>query len=942
MKRYVSLFFFFLVSCFSQGNTPFYFYNDENGDSPEFHFEYGNLETSSALPNTTEFLHHTNGVLCVFSIPLKFYKLELGAKFRICWKVDEGSFDRWKTGFQIWNQGGNEYVQFSEQGKGWKISLTTYSKWKEERESFQPQLEWKKQVWSTGLVSYQSFAIPHPIFLKKSNEDCEAVFRSYHLQVSDNQMPTLVFSFPCPDVDVILDSILRQNQTWFSQCENVSPIISEVFRHSDSVYERFMEWQNPKDTVICPLSDSIDWEKDGQIQTFQSEEFRMRSRLLLPNGILLFSDNPKFQGITIPKLFLSQLGTSQSFRWGETFVTDDAFSFKQGEEFFTKQWLSNSCRDSESIWISQQTFCGSPGLPNTMDRSVRKEVIPSCETNQIQITEFYPGNFSDAKIPLPAFFEFQNQGKECDLSNLNWILDGKTFPLSAKEMVLSEHEVFLITKEKWQGWDFLETEKPFSLSRLLFQIPNFQWQNRKTGELRTFTSDPNRFFLLRKGGQNVNSISQKEGMFLPHPRQGSNETLRQFGFWMSPGTYDPQVPLFLGSELLELAERPYPFFDFGFREEEEGVGQFQTANAKEYLFWKPMSAKWLSFISEPSVCHSSESYQLPNDFFLPTIRSLRYKEKETSSMVEKTWTEKDINQYSFGDTRSLLFEDPPFFFSSSLSQSIPCPGLWRSPGGNKIRSLEIRKGETIGLYHTNLPWEEDLGVKWGNESWKWNLTPVSLSDKSFELDLTSIFPFGTQEQLYSYFDHPKLVSSMGFLEKPGAVRIEAIYPNPFQSQNEWIYVCNHSARTEDLSLYLIEDETSTDELISYQTRFPSSIPIGKNGHGFVSSESLLPPSTCAWIVDPDGKDWYLPVFHSETDRLLTVSTTQTIGNGISSGEWIQLRKKVDGKSLLISSFGHKESAKSFRKYTNSGEYLWLKANQAGTSSDDFEIYREEN
>lgn len=179
------------------------------------------------------------------------------------------------------------------------------------------------------------------------------------------------------------------------------------------------------------------------------------------------------------------------------------------------------------------------------------------------------------------------------------------------------------------------------------------------------------------------------------------------------------------------------------------------------------------------------------------------------------------------------------------------------------------------------------------------------------------------------------------MEQKGPIQIEAIFPNPKESQNEWIYVCNRSEASEDLSLYLIEDEVSVDELISYQSRFPNSSPVGKNGQRFQTNHANLDPNVCAWIVDPDGKDWFLPIFHSESDLLLTVRTTQTIGNGISSGESIQLRKKQGQNSILISSFGHKESHSSFHLLVNTGEFLWLKSGAQGMSPLDYETFREE-
>ncbi|TGM25975.1 LIC11755 family lipoprotein [Leptospira levettii] len=941
MKQFLLIFIVFGFSCTSQNQSPFYFYDDSLGEVPEFFFEYGTKDSSLNLPDSNELFHYENGIFCVYSIPISLYKLELGAKFRICSKLNEESFKRWKTGFSLLKNQKSEYQTFFEFGKGWNLSFTTFGKWKEKRKEMDPIIEWKEQVFSTGLVTYQSFAIPHPIFLQKSNSECEVVYRSYSLSDTENQTPAIDFEFPCPPVEKVLDLVLSQNQNWISSCEIGSPNISELFRHSESDYLRYLEWENTKDKVICPYAETLEREKDGVTITFQSEDFRKRSRVMLPHGILLLSDNPKFQGILIPKQFLSQLGTTETIRFGESVLYDASFDFKQGEEYFAKQWRTTSCRDQKKLWETEGYFCGNPGLPNYLEENSISNTIPKCFPSQIHLTEFYPGNETDSNFPFPAYFEFRNEGTTCDLSSLNWILNGNVYPFSAKEEILNQNGIFLITKERWLGWNLLEREKPFTIPKQMFQIPPFLIQSRLSEESISVEFDPNRFHLLRKGNQNRFSIIVQEKA-VPHPRIQSDPRLLSYGFQLSPGVHETNQINFIGSSLLELAQNPYPFFDFGFIEGEEGIGSFQSSEKKDYFYWKPSGTKIVTFGYEPNLCNGENIYHLPSGFFGESFKSLSYVEKITSNNRLIIWSDALIKEKSYDNTRSLHPEIAPILFSSSMVSSFPCPGLWRSPGVEKISSLEIVKLRDQVGYLANSPLGNVGSFLFGNQRQKLPISILPLSDLQFNLDLTNVFSGHSEEQMYSYFSHPNLIKPIGFLEKKGPIQIEAIYPNPFLSQNEWVYVCNRSENSEDLSSYLIEDETSTDDLVSYQSRFPNGTPTGKNGKGFITYDTVLPPSKCAWIVDPDGKDWYLPIFHSESDRLITVVTTQTIGNGISSGEFLQLRKKSNGVSILISSFGHKESASNFRKTTSTGEYLWLKTNAEGTTPDDFEVYREEN
>lgn len=939
MNRIYLILLSFFLSCFAKENAPFYFLSNELGDTPTFFFEYGLKEQNTTLNLSDDVFHYENGVFCVYSIPLSLYNQELGGKFRICWKMNEEGFLRLKNGFSILDSENPEYPHFTEIGKNWVIKYVTFEKWKEKREEISPVSEWKKQIWSNGFVTYQSYAIPHPIFLQKTNTECEVVFRSLSLKVSENKTPTLVFEFPCPEVDLIYDQILSQNQTWFSECQPNNPTISEIFRHSESDYKRYMEWENQTDRVICPVAENLEVEKNGEIISFQSDEFLKRSRLILPHAILLFSDEPKFQGIPIPKEFLSELGTNEVIRFGDTPIADSPFSFKQGREFFSKQWNSNVCRDQKNIWISKESFCGNPGLPNGLESKHSEDTIPSCSPDQIKLTEFYPGNQNEKNFPLPAFFEFQNLGNDCDLSSLNWNFDESVYPFSAKEEILKQNSIFLFTREEWVGWDFIQREKPFYIPKQVFQIPPFSLEHRKSKELIHFLPNPNQFQLVRRGNRNQFSI-YVDSIPIPHPRTNALDSLKSFGFQMSPGKHERLSIPWIGSKLLEFAKSPHPFIDFGFFEWEEGVSYFITTNGQEYYYWKPKQENQISFAYEPNLCIREDVYHLPSGFFSNQFSSLFYSDKDNLHLVGSVWSDLLYREKSYGDTHSLHPEPAPILFSSSLVASQFCSGLWRSPGYEKERSLEIVKQGPE--YNTNLPFEILGHVQYGNLRQKSSVPLIFSNNLQFKINITGVIINSNEEQMYSYFTHPKLIKPIGFLEKKGPIQIEAVYPNPFLSQNEWIYICNRSNETEDLSLYQIEDETSVDDLVPYQTRFPELLPKGKNGRGFVSNDSLLPKNTCAWIVDPDGKEWYLPMFHTESDRLFTVSSTQTIGNGISSGESLQLRKKISNQSILISSFGHKESTFSFSKTLNTGEFLWLKKDTDGVKADDFEVYREDN
>ncbi|MBM9547691.1 lamin tail domain-containing protein [Leptospira sp. 201903074] len=942
MRKQTLVFLLFLLgSCQNKENVPFLLFGDNFSETPELEFQYGSLEDNGDSIENTSFTSFESGIFCIHSLPISLYRRELGGKFRICWKTEESISEKWREGFSLLGSETSEYPSWNLKGKAWAALLTEYGKWKKDSDRVGALLEWDSQIWSSGLVTYQTYAVPHPLFLQRTKEVCEVVFPSQRLDGSSNKHPLISLEFPCPDLGEMAERIQTKNEEWLRQCEPADPIVSEVFRHSESSYLRFLEWENPKDSVICPNTHILDWEKEGRITSFHSDLFSKRTKVILPRATVLFSDHPGYKGIPIPKEFLSDLGTETVVRWGSFEYQDSEFFFRQGHEFFSNQSNPVSCRDQFNLWKTKDLFCGNPGLPNRTVGKVKEDSPPGCRSDQIQITEFYPGNHFDSRMPLPAYFEFQNIGETCDGSALHWIFEKAVYPLSAVEWVLESGSTFLITRKAWLGWNLLEKEKPFSIPKVVFQIPNFTWEER-LGKTKThFQSNPSIYHLLRFQDQNRFSVILSSEGEHPHGRVGASSGLLSYGFQMSPGLVNTSLVESLTTELLEFNPNQSPFLDFGFTDSEEGLVSLERETGKHYLFWKPKEVRFQTLATSPSLCNGENFYQLPDGFFSDPFLSLRYLKRETGEPVSLFFDPKRIKESTLGGTRSLHPEPSPIHFSRSLLPSEHCLGDFRSPGRTKHRSLEVERLTPSFTYSTNFPLGNETEVRLGNGRSSILLNLQILEANTYLAIFGNPLPFPLEEQLYSYFSDPSLIQPKSFLERKGPIQIEAIFPNPQLSQNEWIYLCNRSETAEDLSLYLVEDEVSTDELVAYQTRFTNLSPLGKAGQRFQYNTTVLNPGSCAWIVDPDGKDWFFPLFQSESDLLLTVRTTQTIGNGISSAESIQLRKKQGENSHLISSFGHKESHSPFQIPVVTGEFLWLKSGSLGMASADFEIFREE-
>lgn len=272
-------------------------------------------------------------------------------------------------------------------------------------------LDWDSQIWSNGFVTYQTFGLPHPLFLQRNLDQCEVLFFSHQLKGSLNKQLVLSFELPCPDIAAITERIQVQNEEWFSECEPGEPVVSELFRHSESSFQRFLEWENPKETFLCPRSESLDWVKDDSQTSFHSEDFSKRTKLILPKGVLLFSDEPKFHGIHLPKEFGSNLGTNTKVRWGNSEFIDSEFNFRQGDEFFQTSFIQYPVVINFSFGLHQINFVETLDYQINSKSNRKKVVFLVVLQNRFKLPNFIPETNLIPNFHSLVFLNFKTKEK---------------------------------------------------------------------------------------------------------------------------------------------------------------------------------------------------------------------------------------------------------------------------------------------------------------------------------------------------------------------------------------------------------------------------------------------------------------------------------------------------------------------------------------------------
>jgi len=942
---------FVLFYCQSK-KSGFLFRSDtEDLKVPEITFFYGKLGDKTNQSDT--YFETVGERFCIFSLPKILFELEEGFKLKICFRIAQSELKIWELGFLELNSWEEPRYRWNHSGAGFIAEITNLSEWQKKTKSNKLKHSFVNRKWSDGTIAFFTNTVPHVEIYEWEEGGCEFLFPSRITEDSASKKKFIRVQTSCPDLETLILEVKNQNEYWREICPKKANALelSESFRSGDLTLSRFIELRNTSNECIhrTPgfhfgfVGDSSSFEED----TKRIESLDAETEIILPNAHLLFVDEAFLFGFQVSKGILSSIGKSGSFIFGDDSYVEKEFSFRHDNEYFSNSEKADSCRNTYQFYKNKQVFCGSPGITNLIfDIAMDRNEVPSCHPNQIHITEYYNSKGQVGENFDPSFFEFQNTGESCDLSGLNFEIGGSVFPASAVEFLIDKGEVFLLTKENWIGWNFKYKTIPLSIPPTYDAIPNFSWKDRRTKMVAPF-------FDVKQHNNRLSNLNGKPSSLLydtnwgslpfPYDASKSNPNLPFFG---SPGTFDLVPSQWIGGNLAEVLlygfgsnQNPYRFFEFQFDPGEEGYFRYRVNLGLPSIFWKEKGSRFEVIVSRFSECFGSKQI-LGWDIWEPNQNSFHL---EFGTNQQFLLDENTFNTIGDDIVKAIHPDIQPFGYSVEKNHSTICPQYRIQPGQMKTKEIRILRSKMAfeTLYELNEGRAFDAKIQIGNLRKKIapsihtaNYHQISVDPNSYE---SHFFP---DEILYSYIHFPLDSIPFGFLERKPELSIEAVYPNPINGQNEWIYVCNRSNTTVSLENIFIEDENSIDYLIPYQSRFPNRTPKGKNNESFSGPSWELNSQSCFWLVDPDGDSWYLPLFHKDSDLIFTVVSTQTIGNGISSGEKLNLKKTKNGQNVLISSFGHNESSFSFSILVNSGEYIWLKPGMVGEKKSDYSIFRE--
>lgn len=615
--------------------------------------------------------------------------------------------------------------------------------------------------------------------------------------------------------------------------------------------------------------------------------------------------------------------------------------------------MSFKKRDNLCIWSNLyevEKTCTDPGI----DILLSEEFYQSqCDPSQFRISEMNPYGIRDQeRINRDGkFIELQYSGnKLCKLAGLNLTIGSRRIPIF-ESISVKPNDLILIGKKDF----FMQV-----LNLISYDI-DF-WSIRDRISLRSFQSQAILFkgilfsqeVLFEDKYGNVHSVFETNERLQHHKKYSANQLspfYRKKNF-MSPGelnsiSENSASGLFSEINWAGAYKNRVSFSDEDFLEIQTlGHGSLTLEwDQRRFLFPVNSEDPYLVFAAKSLVCFPNAKFITIKDFSLRDARTQFKLIDSTNRILEKSYDPEQNqgrNDTSNRKRFSFVYTNQENFWRNSNEENfthidrICTDQTFASPDApNQFAPFLIEESaQSFRLIASALDQSRSLQIQlysylpFFSQIENLVATPAS--------NIVSIPTFNTSNSLlYSELLNGR---SLNLFNRSG-VFIEAVLPSPTNAQNEWILICNRSSEEKDLSKFEIEDEGNIDEIVSYFTRSQKNLPTGLNEFDFKGDSSLIAPNQCAYLIDPDATNLNLKPFGSRPTLIQTVKATSTIGNGISSGEKLDLFYKDQTSRIHIHSFGNKYSHEPFSLQAKTDEILFLKKNLKGESAQDYEVLK---
>ena len=772
------------------------------------------------------------------------------------------------------------------------------------------------------------------------------------------------------------------NDTWEASCSREKLQITETMGYASGSTKRFIEWAGSKDNPSCisMLSLSIGGKKIS---------LDTNSPFLFPGAVKLFvEESSPLEGIVLKDANWKDIKSASklelsAFDFTDSWDLPENVNFNWAEEEFSLKKGNTSCEWTSSI-IRNANLCGDPGLeldgtfvpgsqanssnPDNPNNPSSPAGLASntnyCKPEDFTLTELNafglrPENRLDR---TGKFIELSFLGaNECKLSIMELLIGSVKVPFTIASKIVKPNSYWLITDGRHM------TGVPNLVRR---NLDFLQWQDTIT--LQTSTSSKILWkglkaednFLSESMSKEVYSMHVNGEKFYHHREQKPNllQAVYRVSHTMSPGEANNTNAPDASGELSEV------LWAGGYKNSasltEEKFVELRTKGDGTLELEIQMGTKLSRFYIPVSGLDAFTVLSKSNFQCFPNSRSIVSDKLSLSDDVTTLRLKadgKNLQEVKYFPLRDNGYNNTTQKIRASFSNS-GINSIWRS--STKPLRISIApdcQGQIFATPEASNEFEPFLADEIFDHQGNGRFY---LAASVFDLNLPYSVKFYShlpQEEAFLSLEKTGIASLLkpvvSILSTNGlfyqklenysdlklynrdGIFIEGIMTNPMNPQNEWILFCNRSKVNRDMADYEIEDEDSPDRIDSYFKRKKLNLPSGVSAPAFLGNSTNLSPGQCGYLVDPESSLLNLKPMGIAPTLVFTVRTTSTIGNGVSSGEALDLFKYIGTERIHVHSFGNRYSHAPFTIPVSTDEITLLQPGKRGEGKYDYEVLK---
>jgi hypothetical protein len=741
-----------------------------------------------------------------------------------------------------------------------------------------------------------------------------------------------------------VNQVKLKNEQFKNECKHRSLTLTEFLFSEHPKGKFFIEFTNDSDEIVC--LPKLEMGSDTYTETIEPKT----SFLFPKQSILLTSKGSHLEGLVLSDQFWKEVRREKKLTYttgidkGEYDFTSLSFSFSSLYFSHTQAGIS-SCQYKKIKLYNWTDMCGDPGI----ERSLTTVEVEACNTTDFLLTEFNPfGIRSDTSTDYhDKFIELVYRGEKiCSLYDLKLVISNMTIPLDVRMVIPSQTLVVGLGRN-------YKVESLIERSLYGLTLDSFVSLESSLASKILWSSPEQNFYVFQLDSRKrLHSILPQATYIELHPAylssHLSDETKKHNhvspGEWIEPSnqlSFEWNEISWMGSYHGDTSLADDEFLEL----KTSGTGSLEihvieSQNVKKYLV--PISIEDnFTVISRKNLACFSFPYTVQNsNWNLPNASSeikIFYRGVYHKNFLYST--EDGINDSSSKKRASFSYTGYSGLWKNSgalVSNGYAlCENTDASPGRDNHFSPDII---------IDIPAQNQANIQVIQSVYDTSLN-INLLLYSVEPSVKKNYNLSTKEMnvlnLDTFYPYSLVYAKIHnqedlFLINRSGISIDSVHPgSSTNSSLDWFRFCNYGSYSFDLQYLQVHDSYSGGGITKLENRNFPLWEILQTQYSFKNGYSLE-PNECAFVIDPKIQTNFLLNVEGDKQFLLFTPITQnSIGNGISQTDSIDIYLPMDGINTHLASFQNIHSHLPFVITTSSGQLTLLKENKQGTRTSDY-------